>query len=486
MSLYTLKNFINGEFCEAQGGQTLDHYSPKTGKKDGVVPRSQKADIDLAVQSAKAAFPKWRDLTQKERCLQLFRIAEGIEKRAHALAEAESLDQGKPIQLALDMDIRRSIDNFRYFAGHMLHRHEKSLPVEQGFVQYTSREPLGVAGLISPWNLPLYLLTWKIAPALATGNTAVCKPSEFTSRTAFMLAEIFQEAGLPPGVCNMVMGLGAEAGQALVDHPDVPLISFTGGTETGKKVAVSAAPHFKKTSLELGGKNATLIFEQSNWRENMATIVRSAFLNQGEICLCGSRIFVEKSIFEEFKIIFKAEVEKLKVGDPESLETFLGPLVSKQHFDKVNEFIALAKKEGELLTGGEACAHLPESYREGFFIQPVVAYGVPLDSRLMKEEVFGPFVTLHPFKTVDEAIKLANSTDYGLSATVWSIRLDTAHHVAHRLHAGTVWVNTWLYRDLRMPFGGVKKSGVGREGADYSVDFFTELKSICIRLEELK
>ncbi len=477
-------NYIGGEWTPPRSGKYLDTDNPATGQVDAHVADSDAKDIDAAVAAARDAFPAWSRTGVEERARILFRIADEIDARKEDLARAESRDQGKPVDLALKMDIARAAHNFRYFAGHVLHRFEQATMMDTGAVNITLRKPVGVTGLISPWNLPLYLLTWKIAPALACGNTAVAKPSEFTSRTAFMLTEIFKDVGLPAGVCNIVFGLGAKAGQALVEHSDVPLISFTGGTVTGRKIAETAAPSFKKLSLELGGKNANIVFADSDLDRAVKGSIRASFLNQGEICLCGSRLFVEKSIFESFLEKFVSETKRLKVGDPQERGTFMGPLVSKPHYEKVKGYLDLARSEGvEFLAGGGVPQDLPAALKNGYFLGPTVLKGVPVGSRLEQEEIFGPVVTVHTFDTEDEAVTAANGVEYGLSASVWTRDLARAHRVGAALDAGTVWVNTWMMRDLRMPFGGVKKSGMGREGADHSVDFFTEVKTLCLKTD---
>ncbi len=474
-------NYINGEFVAPVSGRYFENYNPSTGKVDSMIPDSDIKDVARAVSSAKEAFNTWSQTSVEDRAKILFKISELIEKNKTELAEAESRDQGKPVHLAASVDIPRSSLNFRYFAGHMLHRKEEASHHSAGAISFTSRKPVGVTGLISPWNLPLYLLTWKIAPALAAGNVAVCKPSEFTSRTAVMLGSIMNEAGLPKGVCNIVLGRGATAGQALTSHPDVPLISFTGGTETGKKISTTAAPQFKKLSLELGGKNPTIIFDDVDVKKIVPMVVRSAFLNQGEICLCGSRIYVQEGIFEEFKKEFVESVKNLRVGDPKLATTFMGPLVSKSHMDKVESYVEGARADGaEILVGGTR-PQVSQELLGGYFYSPTIVAGVKESSAIQKEEVFGPVATLQSFKEEEEVLKCANETIYGLSASIWTESQSRALRVSRALDVGTVWVNTWMLRDLKMPFGGVKASGLGREGADHSIDFFTEVKTVCLK-----
>lgn len=481
-----IQNFIGGAFREPSTGSYFPSFNPTTGEAHLEVSDSDARDIAQAVEAAKAAFPAWRALRPEERADFLYRIADRIEARKQELAEAESADQGKPVWLAAQMDIPRAAHNFRFFAGAVLHHRDHTTRMDHGMFNYTSRHPLGVAGLISPWNLPLYLLTWKIAPAIATGNTAVCKPSELTSHTAFLLCEIFREVGLPDGVVNMVFGTGAKAGAALVSHPDVPLISFTGGTVTGRAIAQATAPMFKKLSLELGGKNPNIVFDDADLDEAVATTIRSSFLNQGEICLCGSRIYVQESIFETFVQNFVSKVRELRVGDPKSPDTFLGPLVSKDHLSKVMSFLEIARNEGVKVACGGQRPQLGGALAGGYFLEPTVLLNPKHESRLQQEEIFGPVVTITPFRSEEEAIRMANGVVYGLSATVWTQSVRRAHAVSEKLEAGTVWVNTWMSRDLRVPFGGVKASGLGREGQEHSIDFFTEAKNICIRHGEVK
>jgi aminomuconate-semialdehyde/2-hydroxymuconate-6-semialdehyde dehydrogenase len=396
---------------------------------------------------------------------------------------AESIDSGKPVKLARSLDIPRAVANLRFFATAILDTGSDLFPTGDRALNYTLRRPRGVAGLISPWNLPLYLFTWKIAPAIATGNTVVAKPSELTPWTAAMLAELSVEAGLPPGVLNVVHGLGASAGAAIVDHPDVPAISFTGGTATGATIARSAAPVFKKLSLELGGKNATVVFGDVDLDEVMPGIVRSAFENQGEICLCGSRLFVEAPLFDRFVEAFAEAVGRLRIGDPLDEATDQGALVSAAHRDKVESYIALSRElGGEIVTGGGRPAGLPARVASGYFVEPTVVTGLPVDCRVNMEEIFGPVVTITPFTEESDAVEWANGTRYGLAASVWTNDLRRAHRVAKALDAGTVWINTWLLRDLRVPFGGMKESGVGREGGDEALRFFTEPKTVSLAL----
>jgi len=472
-----LQNFIGGRFVAPESGAYLDDLEPATGELLARIPDSNAADVDAAVQAAKRAFPAWSKTPAEERSRLLLKLADLIERNLDELALLESRDNGKTVALARRLDIPRAVANFRFFATAILHQSTAAHATDGAALNYTLRQPLGVAGLISPWNLPLYLLSWKIAPAVASGNTCVAKPSELTPLTANRLAELSLEAGIPPGVINIVHGLGGSAGPALTEHPDVAAISFTGGTVTGAKVAAAAAPRFKKLSLELGGKNPNLIFADADLDQAIATSIQSSFANQGEICLCGSRIFVERAIYDQFVDRFAAAAKKLRVGDPADPTTDVGALISEAHLGKVLGYIELARQEGgTIVTGG----HRVE--RPGFFLEPTVITGLGCDCRVLQEEIFGPVVTVTPFDSEDEALAFANSTKYGLSATLWTRDLQRAHRVAAALDSGTVWINCWLLRDLRVPFGGMKESGVGREGGFESLNFFTEAKNVCVKM----
>ncbi|HNH66077.1 MAG TPA: aldehyde dehydrogenase, partial [Bacteroidia bacterium] len=405
-----------------------------------------------------------------------------IEKNLQRFAEAESLDNGKPVWLAKQVDIPRASANFHFYATAALHLAAETHDMENTAINYTLRQPIGIAGCISPWNLPLYLFTWKIAPALASGNCVVAKPSEITPVTAFLLSQFCIEAGLPAGVLNIIHGTGPRVGSAIVSHPDIPVISFTGGTKTGAEISRIAAPMFKKLSLELGGKNPNIIFDDCDFDHAVATSIKSSFSNQGEICLCGSRIFIQRSIYDEFKEAFVSKIKGLKTGDPKDETNFLGAIVSQPHFEKILSYIDLAREEGGvILTGGKAIQPGGRC-KDGFFIEPTVFENLPYTCRTNQEEIFGPVVTLTPFDTEEEVLMMANSTPYGLAATVWTTNLTKAHRVAAALHSGIVWINCWLLRDLRTPFGGVKQSGIGREGGFEALKFFTEEKNICIKL----
>ena len=478
-----LKNFINGEFLEPIQNEWLDNYNPSNGSIYGQTPNSSLKDVNLAYDAAKKAFVSWSQTALENRSAILLRIARLIEDSLDRFAEAESKDNGKPITLAKSVDIPRAASNFRFF-GHAITQFysESHETKSEKTINYTLRHPLGVVGCISPWNLPLYLLTWKIAPALAAGNCVIAKPSEITPYTAFLLGEICNEAGLPKGVLNIVHGLGATTGQAIVEHPYIKAISFTGGTETGKIIARTAAPMFKKLSLELGGKNPNIIFADCDYEKMLTNTVKSSFSNQGQICLCGSRIFVEASLFEQFKTDFIERVSQLTVGHPSNESTQVGALVSKAHYEKVLAFIdAVDSNESKLLYGGQR-VHV-KGYEDGYYLMPTIIQVDSNSCHLNQEEIFGPIVTIMPFSSDSEVLEMANDVKYGLSATVWTNSLKRSLFFSEHLECGIVWVNTWMQRDLRTPFGGVKSSGVGREGGFEALRFFTETKNICINYE---
>lgn len=482
--MITLKNYINGKFLEPSSGSYLDNINPATGKVYGKIPDSEKADVDLAVSAAKKAFPIWSKTPKEERSAILLKLADLIEENLDKFAQAESADQGKPVWLAKAVDIPRAAKNFRFYGTGILHFDSKSHDMESNAINYTLKQPIGIAGCISPWNLPLYLFSWKIAPALAAGNCVVAKPSEVTPVTAHLMAELCSEAGFPDGVINIVHGLGSKTGQAIVEHADIPVLSFTGGTATGAKLAATAAPMFKKLSLELGGKNPNIIFADCDFEQMLETTIKSSFSNQGEICLCGSRIFVERPIYEKFKEAFVARTRTLKVGEPSDANVNLGAIASKMHLDKILSYVKLAKEEGgQILCGGNQI-ELEGEFKGGFYMEPTVIDGLTAECRTNQEEIFGPVVSIMPFDTEQEVLKMANSTKYGLAAILWTQHLNRAHRMAAELHAGIVWVNTWLMRDLRTPFGGVKDSGVGREGGFEALEFFTEPKNVCIKLSD--
>lgn len=477
----TIQNYINGKFSSPETDKWLDNYCPASGEVYGKIPDSSKVDVDNAYHAAKKAFPSWSQTPLEERSRILIKISELIEDHLERLAEVESKDNGKPFSLAKAVDIPRAASNFRFFGNAITQfASESHESVGEAAINFTLRQPIGVVGCISPWNLPLYLFTWKIAPALAAGNCVVAKPSEVTPMTAYLLGEICTNAGLPKGVLNIVHGLGTTAGQAIIEHPDIKAISFTGGTATGAHIAKIAAPMFKKLSLELGGKNPNIIFADCDYEEMLETTVRSSFANQGQICLCGSRIFVEASLYETFKHDFVAKVKQLKVGHPSKDSTDVGALVSQSHLNKVMDFIAIAKSEnGTILCGGNRV--IVKDYENGYYLEPTVIEIESNECRINQEEVFGPVVTIMPFDNEDQVLKLANAVKYGLSASLWTNDLKRTLRMSHQLQTGIVWVNTWMMRDLRTPFGGMKASGVGREGGFEALRFFTETKNVCIK-----
>ena len=475
-----LKNYINGNYCDATSGRWIDNYNPSDGSVYAQIPDSSKQDITNAYTAAQAAFPEWSNTTIETRSKILLKIADLIQENLAVLAQAEAKDNGKPLSLATAVDIPRASANFRFFGnGITQYASQAHQSVGLNTMNYTLRQPIGVVGCISPWNLPLYLFTWKIAPALAAGNCVVAKPSEVTPMTAYMLGDICTKAGLPPGVLNIVHGTGPTTGQAIVAHPNIKAISFTGGTQTGAHIARTAAPMFKKLSLELGGKNPNLIFADCDYEKMLSVTVKSSFANQGQICLCGSRIYVEEIIFEKFKKDFVAKVAALKVGNPFDIDTNIGALVSKSHMEKVQSYIEIAKQENGIILYGGKPVNIVGS-EKGYYLQPTVIEIQDNQCRVNQEEIFGPVVTLMSFKTETEALKLANDVKYGLSATLWTSNIDRTMRLSNDVQAGIVWVNTWLNRDLRTPFGGVKQSGVGREGGFEALNFFTEAKNVCI------
>jgi aminomuconate-semialdehyde/2-hydroxymuconate-6-semialdehyde dehydrogenase len=481
-----IENYVGGELRPPVSNEYLENFDPSIGRPYALTPDSDERDVEAAVDAARRAFGDWSNTSPEARHDVLMRISTLIEDDLDELALAESIDNGKPLSLAKTVDIPRAVSNFKFYATAAMHTvnesHDTALGGGLRALNYTLRQPLGVVGCISPWNLPLYLFSWKVAPALAAGCTVLAKPSEVTPMTAFLLSKICIEAGLPPGVLNIVHGLGPKVGAAIVAHRDVKAISFTGGTKTGEAIARTAAPVFKKLSLELGGKNPNIIFADCDYEQMLSTTIRSSFSNQGEICLCGSRIFVERPLYEQFKGDFVDRVSGLKVGDPLDASTDVGAIVSKQHFDKIMSYVELAQKEsGTILTGGNQ-VHLDGRCADGWFIEPTIIEGLSHECRTNQEEIFGPVVSIMPFDTEEEVSGYANSTRYGLSSTIWTESLSRAHRVAAQIESGIVWINCWLLRDLRTPFGGVKDSGVGREGGFEALRFFTEEKNVCVKL----
>jgi aminomuconate-semialdehyde/2-hydroxymuconate-6-semialdehyde dehydrogenase len=476
-----IRNFIDGQFVEPAGGKYLDNIEPATGKAYSQVADSDARDVELAVAAAEKAFPDWSHTPAADRSGLLLRIADLIERDLEKFARAESIDTGKPVSLARTLDIPRAASNFRFFATAILHTENEAHVTDGIAFNYTLRQPRGIVGLISPWNLPLYLLSWKIAPAIACGNTAIAKPSELTPMTAQLLCEICAEAGLPKGVLNVVHGTGPNVGSPITAHPKIGTISFTGGTVTGRKVAETCAPMFKKVSLELGGKNPNIVFADADQDAAIAGSLRSSFANQGQVCLCGSRVFVERSAYKDFVDRFIDKASQLKQGDPLDDKTEQGAIVSQTQLDKVKFYVNLAQKEGgKVALGGKAPDSINDRCRDGYFFAPTILTDLPVSCRTNREEIFGPVVTITPFDSEEEVIGYANDTEYGLASSVWTQNLSRAHRVAEQIHTGTVWVNCWLVRDLRVPFGGMKQSGVGREGGEEALRFFTEPKNVCI------
>lgn len=476
-----IKNFINGQFVDPISNEWLDNYCPADGTVYGQLPNSSEEDVDQAYKAAKSAFKKWSQTPLEARSKILIKISELLEENLEYFAEAESKNNGKPISLARAIDIPRAASNFRFFGNAITQfSSESHESVGLDAINFTLRQPIGVVGCISPWNLPLYLFTWKIAPAVAAGNCVIAKPSEITPSTAFLLGDICNQAGLPKGVLNIVHGSGNTTGNAIIEHPNIKAISFTGGTTTGEHIARIAAPMFKKLSLELGGKNPNIIFADCNYEDMLNTTVRSSFSNQGQICLCGSRIFVESSIYDKFKTDFIQKTKALKVGHPSSLDTDIGAIVSKSHLEKIAKYTDITHTEGgAILCGGNQV--IVSGYENGYYFEPTVIEVSNNNCRVNQEEIFGPIVTIMPFHSEKEVLEMANNSKYGLSATIWTNNLNKAMGLSNKLEAGIIWINTWMLRDLRTPFGGSKSSGIGREGGFEALRFFTEAKNICIK-----
>ena len=476
-----IANYINGKLVEPISKNYIDNYNPATGDVYSLIPNSNDEDVNEAIKSARAAFPSWSKLKNSERSSWLEKISNEIHNRLDELALAESIDNGKPLKLAKSVDIPRARDNFKFFATAIQHFASESHHTSEGMINFTLRKPVGVAACISPWNLPLYLFSWKIAPALAAGNTVVAKPSEITPMTAYLLSEICHDIDFPAGVLNIVHGLGSSTGNSIISNDQIDLVSFTGGTSTGAHIASIVAPKFKKMSLELGGKNPNIIFDDCDFDAAIRTSLNSSFANQGQICLCGSRILVQRGIYEKVKNEFVSRTDQMIVGDPMDEKSRLGAIVSKSHYEKILSYIELAKEEGgSILTGGVP-VKLDGDLSMGWYIRPTIIEGLDQRCRTNQEEIFGPVVTIQPFDTEEEVIELANSNDYGLAATIWTSDLSKAHRCSEQIKSGIIWVNCWLQRDLRTPFGGMKNSGVGREGGWEALRFFTEPKNVCIK-----
>jgi aminomuconate-semialdehyde/2-hydroxymuconate-6-semialdehyde dehydrogenase len=476
-------NFIGGEHRPAASGEWLDNVEPATGEIYGRISRSGSEDVEAAVAAARKAFPAWRAWEPADRRAVMMRLADKIHENTAMLAEAEARDSGKPVSLAAMVDIPRAEDNLRFYGSAAEQFSSESHAMGNGTVNYTLRKPLGVVACISPWNLPLYLFTWKIAPALASGNCILAKPSEVTPMTAYLLSKWIKESGFPDGVFNVLHGLGPEVGQAMVEHHHVRAISFTGGSSTGAAISATAGPKFKKLSLELGGKNATVVFDDANFDTAVSTAIRAAYSNQGQICLCGSRILVQENIYERFRDAMVAKVSKMRIGDPMNPETKMGAVVSRAHRDKVISAINIARGEGgQILCGGGRYQPAEPRIKGGFFVQPTLIEGLDHTCVTNREEIFGPVATIQPFKDEREALGLVNATKYGLSASVWTQDVQRAHRFAAGIDTGMVWINCWLVRDLRTPFGGTRQSGVGREGGYNSMRFFTEPQNVCVKI----
>ncbi|MEZ6097295.1 MAG: aldehyde dehydrogenase [Pirellulaceae bacterium] len=478
MPVNTIRSYINGQFVEPDSGEWIEVFEPATGNVYAKVADSNRADIDSAVEAAKAAREEWGNASIEHRSTWLKRLAAGLEHHIDKFAKIESKDGGKPITLARQIEIPRSVLNLRFFASLIMGSRESAHDSPAG-LNVTLKQPWGVGGTISPWNLPLYLFTWKIAPALAAGNCVVAKPSEITPATAFMLAEVCEEVGFPKGVLNIVQGYGPTAGQAIVEHPEIPAISFTGGTATGRQIATTAAGSFKKVSLELGGKNPNVIFADCDYEKMLATTVRSSFQNSGQICLCGSRILVERSVYDRFVDDFVKRTKALIVGDPAEAATQMGAVTSLAHKQKILAAIEQARADGATVAhGGNECKPSGRC-RDGWFVEPTILLDANHDCPINQQEVFGPVVTVQSFDNHTDAVQLANATNYGLSATIWTQNINTATNMAREIQAGVIWVNGWLVRDLRTPFGGMRESGVGREGGWDALDFWMQSKNVC-------
>lgn len=475
-----LLHFIDGNFCRSANNETFEDINPATGHLIGKVALGSEAEIDHAVRAAKDAFEKgpWAAMSMQERCRILHKVGDLILENKNLLAQAESIDTGKPLKESSEGDIPRAAQNFHFFSAYAANQTEDCYTVNSMERHFAVREPLGVAGLITPWNLPLYLATWKIAPCLAMGNTCVLKPAEWTPLTATLFAHIVKEAGVPAGVFNIVHGFGGNgAGEALTRHKDVRCISFTGETTTGKNIMTAAAGTLKKLSFELGGKGATIIFADANLEEAIPTAVRAAYRNQGEICLAGSRLFVQESIYARTCQEVARLAKQIKVGNPLDIATQMGAIISKEQLEKVSSYLDIANQDGKILTGGQRLAELPE----GNFLSPAVVVDIENTSRVCQEEIFGPVLPIIPFRTKEEVINMVNSTAYGLSASIWSENANILHEVSSKIKSGIIWANCWFARDLRTPFGGQKASGIGREGGRWALEFFSEYKTICYR-----
>lgn len=477
--------YINGEYVQASNGATFEVKNPATQEVIAKVSEASPEDVDRACRIARDAFENgpWRTMSVAERCAKLRRMSEIILERKEEIARLDATDVGKPYHSTVHHEVPRAANNIKFFADFVEQQGGEVYPMGEEYLNYTRYEPVGVAALITPWNVPFMLTTWKLGPCLAAGNTAVIKPAEMTPLSVSLLGEIAKEAGIPDGVVNVVHGLGGVVGTALTTHPEVDLVSFTGSTATGKRIMKSGADTLKKVSFELGGKAANIVFEDANLDKAIPVSIHAAFMNSGQVCLAGSRILVQRSILDEFLERFKKAATELKVGDPQNVETKMGPVVSEEHYKKVTSYLEIAKEENATLICGGKRPDLPEYLQDGYYLEPTVYLQENPKSRICQEEIFGPIVTIIPFDTEEEALRIANDTEYGLNGVVWTENLQRAHRISHSVRAGTIWVNCWFVRDLRAPFGGFKKSGVGREGGHHSMEFFTEAKNICIALK---
>ncbi len=477
--------YINGKYVGSSNDETFKVTNPATQEIIAYVSEATEEDVDKACRTARDAFENgpWRTMTVAERCAKLRRMAEIILERKEEIARLDALDVGKPYQSSVQHEVPRAANNIKFFADFMEKQGGEVYPMEEEYLNYTRYEPVGVAALITPWNVPFMLTTWKLGPCLAAGNTAVIKPAETTPLSVSLLGEIAKEAGIPDGVVNVVHGLGSVVGTALTTHPEVDLISFTGSTATGKRIMKNGADSLKKVAFELGGKAANIVFEDANLDKAIPVSIQAAFMNSGQICLAGSRILVQRTIFDEFLSRFKQAAMDLKVGDPQNADTKMGPVVSEEHYKKVTSYLEIAKEENATLICGGKRPELPDYLQNGYYLEPTIYVQENSKSRICQEEIFGPIVTIIPFDTEEEALEIANDTEYGLNGVVWTDNLQRAHRISHHVRAGTIWVNCWFVRDLRAPFGGFKKSGIGREGGHYSMEFFTEAKNICIALK---
>lgn len=478
-----IQHFINGQFVDSAGGKTFDVLDPVSNTNYATAAAGQKEDIDFAVAAAREAFVNgpWPKMKPRERARVLNRIADAVEAQEERLAELETFDTGLPITQAKGQALRAA-ENFRFFADLIVAQFDDAMKVPGSQINYVNRKPIGVAGLITPWNTPFMLESWKLAPALATGNTVVLKPAEFTPLSASLWAQIFKDAGLPDGVFNLVNGLGEEAGDALVKHPDVPLISFTGETTTGQTIFRNAAANLKGLSMELGGKSPCVVFADADLDAAIDSALFGVFSLNGERCTAGSRILVERAIYDEFCEKYAARAKNIVVGDPHDPKTQVGALVHPEHYEKVASYVEIGKSEGRLLAGGGRPENLPEGLNNSNYIAPTVFADVAPDARIFQEEIFGPVVAITPFENDDEALALANNTKYGLAAYIWTQNLTRAHNFAQNVEAGMVWLNSHNVRDLRTPFGGVKASGLGHEGGYRSIDFYTDQQAVHITL----